>query len=101
MMQKVKNLYLGAIVAFLYAPIVVLIAQSFNASRYRGQWTGFTWEWYEKLVESEAILNAFSNTLTIGVTSAVCATRKTTLSHPMAPVAWAARSPTPSTNWQH
>ena len=63
MMQKVKNLYLGAIVAFLYAPIVVLIAQSFNASRYRGQWTGFTWEWYEKLVESEEILNAFSNTL--------------------------------------
>ena len=74
MMQKVKNLYLGAIVAFLYAPIVVLIAQSFNASRYRGQWTGFTWEWYEKLVESEEILNAFSNTLTIGVTSAVFAT---------------------------
>lgn len=74
MMQKVKNLYLGAIVAFLYAPIVVLIAQSFNASRYRGQWTGFTWEWYEKLIESEEILNAFSNTLTIGVTSAVFAT---------------------------
>ena len=74
MMQKVKNLYLGAIVAFLYAPIVVLIAQSFNASRYRGQWTGFTWEWYEKLVENEEIINAFSNTLTIGVTSAVFAT---------------------------
>ena len=74
MMQKVKNLYLGTIVAFLYAPIVVLIAQSFNASRYRGQWTGFTWEWYEKLVESEEILNASSNTLTIGVTSAVFAT---------------------------
>ncbi|WP_028130172.1 ABC transporter permease [Selenomonas sp. AE3005] len=73
-MQKVKNIYLGAIVAFLYAPIVVLIAQSFNASRYRGQWTGFTWDWYAKLVESEDILNAFTNTLTIGVTSALLAT---------------------------
>ena len=73
-MQKIKNTYLAAIVAFLYAPIVVLIAQSFNASRYRGQWTGFTWEWYEKLIESEDIINAFSNTLTIGVTSAILAT---------------------------
>ncbi|MBP3780179.1 MAG: ABC transporter permease [Selenomonas sp.] len=73
-MQKVKNIYLGIIVAFLYAPILVLIAQSFNASRYRGQWTGFTWEWYVKLIESEDILNAFTNTLTIGVTSALLAT---------------------------
>ena len=73
-MQKIKNTYLAVIVAFLYAPIVVLIAQSFNASRYRGQWTGFTWEWYEKLIESEDIINAFSNTLTIGVTSAILAT---------------------------
>ena len=73
-MQKIKTTYLAFIVAFLYAPIVVLIAQSFNASRYRGQWTGFTWEWYEKLIESEDIINAFSNTLTIGVTSALLAT---------------------------
>ena len=73
-MQKIKNTYLAVIVAFLYAPIVVLIDLSFNASRYRGQWTGFTWEWYEKLIESEDIINAFSNTLTIGVTSAILAT---------------------------
>ena len=73
-MQKVKNIYLGVIVAFLYAPIFVLIAQSFNASRYRGQWTGFTWDWYAKLIESEDILNAFTNTLSIGVTSALLAT---------------------------
>ena len=37
MMQKLKTAYLGLIVLFLYAPIGVLIAQSFNASRYRGQ----------------------------------------------------------------
>jgi ABC-type spermidine/putrescine transport system permease subunit II len=78
-MQKIKNTYLGLIVAFLYAPIVVLIAQSFNASRYRGQWTGFTWEWYEKLLESEDIINAFSNTLTIGVTSALLGGNKVLL----------------------
>ena len=53
---------------------MVLIAQSFNASRYRGQWTGFTWEWYGRLMENEEIIAAFTNTLTIGVTSAVFAT---------------------------
>ena len=73
-MEKLKNTYLGAIVLFLYAPILVLIAQSFNASRYRGQWTGFTLEWYEVLMESEEIAAAFANTLTIGVTSALLAT---------------------------
>ena len=54
-MEKLKKTYLGAIVLFLYAPILVLIAQSFNASRYRGQWTGFTWQWYEKLIENECL----------------------------------------------
>ncbi len=73
-MEKLKNTYLGAIVIFLYAPILVLIAQSFKASRYRGQWTGFTFQWYESLMESEKIMEAFSNTLTIGVTSALLAT---------------------------
>ena len=73
-MEKLKQSYLGAIVLFLYAPILVLIAQSFNASRYRGQWTGFTWEWYGRLMENEEIIAAFTNTLTIGVTSAVFAT---------------------------
>ena len=73
-MEKLKKTYLGAIVLFLYAPILVLIAQSFNASRYRGQWTGFTWQWYERLIENEEIISAFSNTLTIGVTSAALAT---------------------------
>jgi spermidine/putrescine transport system permease protein len=31
---------------FLYAPIVLLIALSFNASRFSASWRGFTWQWY-------------------------------------------------------
>ncbi|RHM54244.1 ABC transporter permease [Mitsuokella sp. AF33-22] len=73
-MAKLKKLYLGAIVVFLYAPILVLFAQSFNASRYRGHWTGFTLQWYEKLFTSEDIIEAFFNTLTIGLTAAFFAT---------------------------
>ena len=73
-MAKLKKVYLGIIILFLYAPILVLIAQSFNASRYRGQWTGFTWQWYEQLFTSEDIIEAFLNTLTIGLTAAFFAT---------------------------
>lgn len=73
-MKSWKKAYVGLIVAFLYAPILVLIAQSFNASRYRGHFTGFTTEWYVNLLEDEDIIAAFLNTLTIGVTAALCAT---------------------------
>ena len=41
-MNYIKKIYLATIFLFLYAPIGVLIAQSFNASRYRGHWTGVT-----------------------------------------------------------
>lgn len=74
MMAKGKKLYLGLVVLFMYAPIAVLIAQSFNASRYRGHWTGFTWDWYIALFANEDIVNAFLNTLSIGVLSASLAT---------------------------
>lgn len=74
MRAKLKKFYLGLVVLFMYAPIAVLIAQSFNASRYRGQWTGFTFQWYTALIENEDIMNAFLNTLSIGILSAVMAT---------------------------
>ena len=52
----------------------MLIAQSFNASRYRGHWTGFTLQWYESLFTKERILDALSNTISIGIISAAIAT---------------------------
>ena len=74
MISKLKTVYLAIIFLFLYAPIGVLIAQSFNASRYRGNWTGFTLEWYSALFEKEKILEALSNTISIGILSAFIAT---------------------------
>ena len=73
-MNYLKKVYLATIFLFLYAPIGVLIAQSFNASRYRGHWTGVTLDWYTKLFEDDRIMNALSNTLTIGISSAAIAT---------------------------
>ena len=73
-MARLKTAYLAAIFLFLYAPIGVLIAQSFNESRYRGHWTGFSLKWYESLFDNEEILDALSNTITIGILSATVAT---------------------------
>ena len=49
MVEKLKDFcsrcYLGIIVVFLYAPILVLIVLSFNNSRSRVTWGGFTLDW--------------------------------------------------------
>ena len=74
MINRLKHIYVAAILTLLYAPIVVMIAQSFNASKYRGYWTGFTLDWYGSLFESEEIFEALSNTLSIGLSAATIAT---------------------------
>ena len=66
--------FIGVIV-FLYAPLLVLIANSFNVSKYGGQWEGFTWQWYEKLWKDRSTIQALINTLEIGA----CATLGATL----------------------
>lgn len=59
---------------FLYLPIVVLVAFSFNNSRLAARWEGFTLHWYTEMATSEPILNAFGNSLVIAVVSTVIAT---------------------------
>lgn len=62
------------IFVFLYAPIFVLIANSFNASKSRAIWTGFTLDWYEKLFHNEMILSSLMNSLIVALVAAVVAT---------------------------
>lgn len=62
------------IFVFLYAPIFVLIANSFNASKSRSVWTGFTLDWYEKLFHNEMILTSLLNSLIVAMVAAVVAT---------------------------
>ena len=59
---------------FLYLPIAVLIIFSFNDSKSRTVWSGFSLHWYEELFQDEEILSAFSTTLTVSVLAAVIAT---------------------------
>lgn len=69
-----KGTYLGLMLLFLYAPIFVLMAYSFNESKTMGRWTGFSLEWYEALFRDSAIMNALFVTLSIAVLSALIAT---------------------------
>ena len=69
-----RKIYIGLIFVFLYAPILTLIILSFNASKTRAKWGGFTLKWYSSLFQNEIIMLAFWNTLTIALLSALIAT---------------------------
>src|SRR5271170_4263580 len=64
----------GFLYLFLYAPIAVVIVFSFNAAKHGGPWTGFTTDWYARLLDSPDKLDAARNTLVLGVTSTLIAT---------------------------
>lgn len=72
--KSLQRLYLVLIFLFLYLPIAVLIVLSFNNSKSRVVWGGFTFDWYLKLFSSERIMNAFYTTLFITLVSAVLST---------------------------
>ena len=74
MKNALKKVYISLIILFLYAPILTLIVLSFNASKTRAKWGGFTLKWYRSMFENEAILQALSNTLIIALLSALIAT---------------------------
>ncbi len=69
-----QKIYIALIFIFLYAPIVTLIVLSFNASKTRAKWGGFTTKWYVSLFQNEDIMRALANTLLIALLSAVIAT---------------------------
>lgn len=60
--------------AFLYAPIVVLVVYSFNASRLVTVWGGFSTRWYVELFQDAQMLDAIWVTLRVGALSATLAT---------------------------
>ena len=72
--KAAKLTYLALVLAFLYVPIAVMIALSFNASVSRAEWTGFTLDWYAKLFRSEAIIAALRVTLEVAVAATLIST---------------------------
>lgn len=72
--KYLTKIYMGLIFIFLYAPIIVLAVFSFNESKSRGNWTGFSLKWYIELFQDVDIRNAFYYTITIAIVSAIIAT---------------------------
>lgn len=76
-MVKVKilsKIYMSLIFLFLYLPIFILVIFSFNDSKSRVVWSGFTFKWYVKLFSNGEILRSLANTVIIAAVSAVLAT---------------------------
>ncbi len=63
--------WLAMVGIFLYAPLIALMAFSFNDSRRNIVWKGFTLKYYDKLFNDSALLEAFGNSLTIAAASTV------------------------------
>ncbi len=78
MIQKKKNraakAYIGGVFFFLYLPIAVLILFSFNESKSRNVFSGFTLNWYRQLFQNEMIIKAFGVTLLVAAVSSILAT---------------------------
>lgn len=72
--KSAQRIYLCIIFLFLYLPIIVLIVLSFNDSKSKVHWGGFTLNWYKRLFQSSTIMNAFTTTIFITLVSAVLAT---------------------------
>jgi len=75
---------------FLYAPIVTLIAFSFNDSRRNIVWRGFTWKYYEKAWNNDSLFEAFTNSLSIAFFSTIISTMLGTM---VAVMLWRFRFP--------
>ena len=69
-----KRIYLVLICLILYAPIVTLMVLSFNNTKTRSRWGGFTGKWYVSLFQNKEIMNALYTTLIIALLSALIAT---------------------------
>jgi spermidine/putrescine transport system permease protein len=69
-----KILFMAILYLFLYLPMAILIAYSFNAATYSTEWQGFTLDWYRKLFDDSSLWEVSFNSLLVAVFSASLAT---------------------------
>lgn len=74
MINFLKKFYISIIFVFLYAPILTLIVLSFNSSKTRAKWGGFTLKWYGSLFRNDQIMSALYTTIIIALLSSIIAT---------------------------
>ncbi len=74
MMKKLGKIYIALVLMFLYVPIFVLIVFSFNETKSRSVFSGFTLDWYAKLFNNDLIISSLMNTIIIAVIASIVAT---------------------------
>lgn len=67
--SKLSSLYLAVVFILMYLPIAVVVVFSFNESKLPVKFSGFSLQWYEKLFQNSAMLEALGNSLILGVAS--------------------------------
>ena len=72
--KGLERFYLGLIMLFLYAPILTLMVFSFNDSKSRAKWGGFTLKWYQSMFNDPIIVKSLYYTLAVALLSAIIAT---------------------------
>lgn len=73
-LQALQKAYVCLIFSFLYVPIAVMIVFSFNESKSRTLFTGFTLKWYKSLLQNDMILDALALSLVVAFIAATVAT---------------------------
>ncbi|MGZ3633916.1 MAG: ABC transporter permease [Parachlamydiaceae bacterium] len=63
-----------AVLLLLYLPIVMLVIDSFNESRFGGVWAGFSLKWYARLFQEKQMWIALKNSLVVAISSTVAST---------------------------
>ncbi|GHU70404.1 spermidine/putrescine ABC transporter permease [Clostridia bacterium] len=69
--KRLRMTYLVLVLAFLYAPIAVLIVYSFNAAETRAVWGGWSLKWYIALFKNSSIMDALSVTVSVAVLATI------------------------------
>ncbi|MGF1759813.1 spermidine/putrescine ABC transporter permease PotC [Photobacterium sagamiensis] len=68
-----KFSFMTLVYVFLYTPIIILIVNSFNASKFGMKWGGFTTKWYKHLINNDGLMQAAWHSINIAVFSATVA----------------------------
>lgn len=68
------RLFTALFFLYLYLPIAVVIAFSFNENRLVSVWTGFSLKWYENALSNRALMDAVKISLTVAVIATAIAT---------------------------
>lgn len=74
MITRLLRIYLAVALFFLFAPILVTIAFSFNSDRFSSlPWRGFTLHWYERLIQYPVLLTPLKNSILVGIAVSLAA----------------------------